>query len=83
MADNDNNYALIVNAEDVTDEVLGIARELVDGWYDDTRIDWEDVWDRMDRTTLDDGRKIDMGPSTDSAAMKAIKRQINKERREG
>jgi hypothetical protein len=65
-------------AEDVTDEVLEIVQGIVEGWYDEGRIDWEDVWDRMEKSVLDDGRGIDMGDDLGSPAIKKIKSEIRK-----
>jgi hypothetical protein len=65
-------------AEDVTDEVMEIVRGIVEGWYDEGRIDWEDVWDRMEKSVLDDGRGIDMGDDLESPAQRKIKKEIRK-----
>jgi hypothetical protein len=65
-------------AEDVTDEVLEIVQGIVEGWYDEGRIDWEDVWDRVEKSVLDDGRGIDMGSDLGSPAILKIKKHIRK-----
>jgi hypothetical protein len=65
-------------AEDVTDEALEMVQGIVEGWYNEGRIDWEDVWDRMDKKVLDDGRGIDMGSDLGSPAIRKIKREIRK-----
>jgi hypothetical protein len=65
-------------AEDVTDEVLEIVQGIVEGWYDEGRIDWEDVWDRVEKSVLDDGRGIDMGSDLGSPAILKIKKEIRK-----
>uniref|UniRef100_A0AAU3I5Y9 Uncharacterized protein n=1 Tax=Streptomyces sp. NBC_01393 TaxID=2903851 RepID=A0AAU3I5Y9_9ACTN len=65
-------------AEDVTDELLELVQNIVGGWYDEGRIDWEDVWDRLEKQTLDDGRGIDMGEDLGSPAILKIKREIRK-----
>lgn len=83
MAYDPNEYRQIVSAEDVTDEVLEIAWDKVEGWHmDGPGIDWEDVWDRMDGASLDDGRRIDMGGTMDSPAMKKIQKEMRKRKRE-
>jgi hypothetical protein len=64
--------------EDVTEELLEIVQGIVEGWYDEGRIDWEDVWDRMDKAVLADGRGIDMGGDLGTPAIKKIKREIRK-----
>ncbi|MFE4681615.1 hypothetical protein ACFRNJ_12355 [Streptomyces sp. NPDC056721] len=75
MAGNDFE---VLTAEDVTDEVLEMVQGIVEGWYDEGRIDWEDVWDRMDKRVLDDGRGIDMGSDLGSPAIRKMKREIRK-----
>ncbi|MGW1180078.1 hypothetical protein [Streptomyces drozdowiczii] len=71
------------NAEDVTDEVLEIVKGIIEGWYDEGRIDWENVWDRVEKGQLDDGRGIDMGEDLDSPAVKKIKKEIRAWRNTG
>lgn len=73
----------IVKAEDVTDEVLEQVQEIIDGWYGEGHIDWLDVWDRLERRWLSDGRGIDMGESSNSPAMQKIQREIRKWRSQG
>lgn len=79
----DKTYWSPKTAQDVTEEVLDIARGYVEGWYNDGPIDWEDVWNRMEDTRLDSGHYLDMGASMDSPAMRKIQRVIRAERREG
>ena len=76
-------YVEVTEAEQVTDEVLEIARDIESGWYNDVPIDWEDVWDRMEGTVLDDNRYLSLGNEMDSPAMKKIQRVIRAERRLG
>lgn len=68
-------YTEVREAEDVTSEVMAIA-EYATEFFED-RIEWDDVWDRMDGSTLADGSVIDMGGSCNTAAMRTIKRRIN------
>lgn len=67
---------LIVNAEDVTPEILEVAENIVDGWYQTGPIDWENVWERMEN------QDIDLGSDLDSPAMRKIQRHIRKIRKE-
>lgn len=69
--------------QEVTEEVLDVARNIVDGWYQDGPIDWGDVWDRVDGSSLEDGSRIHLGDSTATPAFRMIKQTILKERREG
>lgn len=86
MAYDPDEYVQIVSAEDVTDEVLEIAWSAVEGWHLNTPgIDWEDVWDRMDGTSLGPGlggKRIDMGGQMDTPAMRKIQKEMRKRKRE-
>lgn len=73
----------IIEAADVTDEVLEEAWSIVSGWYGEGHIDWQDVWDRLERRTLNDGRGIDLGEDSNSPAMQKIQREIRKWRAHG
>ena len=76
-------YTEVTAATHVTDEVMDYARSIVEGWYNEGRVDWEGVWDRMDGSRLNDGTTLDLGGQMDSPAMRKIQRQIRKEFREG
>jgi len=58
------------------------AVDIVDGWYPEGRIDWADVYDRLERRTLDDGRGINLGTDLGSPALTALKRRVRAARRE-
>lgn len=62
----------------VTDELVEAAYEIVDGWYQEGRIDWEDVWDRLERQ-----QDLDLGTDLLSPELKEIKKRVLKMRREG
>lgn len=68
---------------EVTDEVKQMAYDIVDGWYQDGRIDWEDVWDRLDGSKLSDGTELDLGNDLTSPELQQLKRAVQKMRREG
>ncbi|GAA0955553.1 hypothetical protein [Nonomuraea longicatena] len=68
-------------AFEVTDEIVGYAVEIVDGWYQAGRIDWEDVWDRLDGTELVDGTRLDLGTDLASLELVALKAAVRKVRR--
>jgi hypothetical protein len=66
----------------VTDEIVEMVLELVDGFTaDGERVDWVDIWERLDRYTLADGRGIDSGDSLISPALEAIKRRVRAARK--
>ncbi|MGW3274498.1 hypothetical protein ACWDFH_23960 [Streptomyces kronopolitis] len=71
------------STKDVTNEVLKIVKGIVEGWYNSGSVDWEDVWDRMEKSQLDDGRGVDMGTDLDSPAIRKIKREIGVWRNSG
>ncbi|MCC3766490.1 hypothetical protein [Streptomyces sp. UNOC14_S4] len=73
----------VVTVENVTDEILEMVQGIVEGWYNEGPIDWGDVWDRLEKYRLDDGRGIDMGGDMSSPAMQKIKREIRKRRAQG
>ena len=63
---------------EVTDELVEAAYEIADGWYQNGRIDWEDVWDRMERNDPD----LDLGSDLGSPELVEIKKRVLKMRRE-
>lgn len=67
-------------AADVTPEILEIAESVVDGWYADGRVDWEDFVDRMDDVELADGMRTDFGEDMNSPAVRKIKSYVRKYR---
>ena len=71
----------IMQTDQVTEEIIQAAVDIVEGWYNEGRVDWDNVWDRMDGQVLNDGSEIDMGTDIESPAMRKIKREVNKRRR--
>ncbi|MFD8648675.1 hypothetical protein [Streptomyces mirabilis] len=69
-------------AADVTDELVQMTVSIVDGWYNEGDVDWENVWDRLEKQTLDDGRGIDLGENLGSAALRALQRRVRAARKE-
>lgn len=65
----------VIEANDVTQEDLDEALSIVEGWYDEGRIDWDDVWERMERYS-----DLDLGTEIDSPAMRKMKRYVRSER---
>lgn len=81
MEDDETRYTTIVEADQVTEEIIEIIWQITNGWYQDRTIDWENVWDRADGSELEDGTKLDFGEDLDSPAMRKIKNRIRKDRR--
>lgn len=73
-------YTQVIQAKDVTQEILDMAWSVIEGWYNsgDDRIDWDDVWDRLDGSSLDDGTFLDLGDQEDTPAMRKIQREMRK-----
>lgn len=71
----------VIEAADVTPEVMAIVEDIEEGWFNDTPIDWDDFIDRLDGSELADGSVIDMGPSMASGAIREIKKRIRELRR--
>lgn len=63
----------ILTAADVTEEVLNDVWGVVEGWYMDQPVDWEDVLERVEK-----GDAWDFGTQMDSPAINKIKRTIRK-----
>ena len=60
-------------------ELLEAAEGIFDGWYsDETRIDWEDFLDRLEKQT-----DVDLGDSLDSPLIRKIKAHIRDYRKQG
>ncbi|MEV7675069.1 hypothetical protein [Streptomyces sp. NPDC088752] len=70
------------SADDVTEEMVEIVSEKVNGWYSEGRIDWQDVWERADGARLEDGSLLDLGTDLGSQALKRLKREALKRRAE-
>jgi hypothetical protein len=74
---------MIIEAKDVTEELLRMAEDTFEAWFDnDEPIDWDDdaygFWARMESDF-----RIDFGPQIDTPAMRKIQRHIRKYRAQG
>ena len=67
---------VIVNAADVTPDVIEAAIELTDDWYADERVDWEEALLRLEKY-----HDWDLGESMESPAIKKIQREVRAHRR--
>jgi hypothetical protein len=80
---NDVTLSVPESAADVTDTILEFAVETADLYFPEGKIEWEDVWDRMEgNLILANGSTLSMGNELDTPAMLKIKRYVNKVRRE-
>lgn len=68
-------------AGDVTQEMIDATIDIVEGWYNDTRVDWEDVWDRLDGSTLSDGTKLELPEDLLSPVFAKLRREVRKSQR--
>jgi hypothetical protein len=73
-------YTELQSADAVTEEIISLAYDIVDGWYQEGPVDWEDVLDRLDGATLADGSLLDLGSSLTSPAIRKIKKAVIKAR---
>lgn len=76
----DKRFTTVIASEDVTPEILAVVEGIVDGWYPTGRIDYQDLLDRVERTTLDNGTWLDLGGDMLSPAIKRIKAHVRKYR---
>jgi len=67
----------ITAADDVTEEMLDVFWEIVQGWYSDTKIDWDDVFARVEHCS-----NWDFGSEWDTPAIRKIKREMKTRKRE-
>jgi hypothetical protein len=78
-----DRWTSVIMRQEITEEVEEIVRGVVDGWYSEGRIDWENVWERVDGSTLDDGSRLDLGTDLMSPAIRTLKTMIRRERSNG
>lgn len=57
-------------------EIMQAAESIYDGWYSDSRIDWENFIDRLESYT-----EVDFGNSMDSPLIRRVKAHIRKYRK--
>ena len=75
----------IIDAADVTDEILIIAMSMEDEWFShDVWIDWRAFFADLNGSMIpSSGRELDLGDAHGSAAMNRIQRHIQKRRMAG
>lgn len=73
-------WTSLERSEDVTEEILEIVQGVVDGWYAEGKIDWENVWDRVDGSEMEDGSRLDLGTDMSAGPLKYIVKKIHQER---
>lgn len=67
----------VIETADVTEKLLDEVWSVVEGWYLDTPIDWDDVWTRVERYST-----WSFGDEYDSPAMRKIQREMRDRKRE-
>lgn len=75
--DDARTWPQVVEADDVTPEILAEAVEIVDGWYMDCPFDWEDFFSRLESSLC-----VDTGSQWDTPAIKKIQAAARKAKRE-
>lgn len=68
-------YTSPQTAEDVTEEMIQMARNVVDGWYEGRRVDWDDVWSRLDGSSMEDGTQLDLPQDLLSPVFAVLRRE--------
>lgn len=71
---NQCRWTTIHDYEDVSEEIIRLVHGIVDGWYSEGRVDWEDFWDRLEGSFLRDGTRLDLGSDLSSPALKRLKK---------
>lgn len=81
-ADQRRRSTEIIEAADVTEEILAIAKSMEDAWFSkDVWIDWRSFFDDLDGSVITStGRELDLGDEYGSPAMNRIQRHIQKRR---
>lgn len=70
-----------INVDGITNEIIEFGETIVDGWYAVGRVDWEDVWDRMDGRSLSNGDVLDLGNDLGSEGLVKLKAAIMRARK--
>lgn len=70
------------SAEEITEEIVGLALAIADGWYQGQRIDWEELLWRLEGTELADGRTLYMPNGYLDPAIVTLKRKVNQARKD-
>ncbi|WP_424216340.1 hypothetical protein ACN20G_29830 (plasmid) [Streptomyces sp. BI20] len=65
----------------VTQEMIDACLSIVEGWYNEGRKDWADIWDRLDGTKLEDGTCLDLPTDLRSPVYAKLKREVRKTER--
>jgi hypothetical protein len=65
-------------AEDVTPRVLEYVQDIITGYFPTGIVDWEEVWERLERRTVDGDRSIVMTRDANSPAVQKIKKEVRK-----
>lgn len=78
----EKTYISVHAADEVTEEILEMALEIVDGWYQGRAIDWDDVWARLDGSELADCSELLLSEDLTAPALRKIKRYVNNARKD-
>lgn len=68
-------------AADITEEIIEAAYEIGEGWYQNVRIDWEELFYRLEGMELEDGSILYLPDSYDSPAITALQRAVRARRK--
>jgi hypothetical protein len=76
-------FTPIRDVKDITPAIVDMVVEILSGWYPEGKIDWDDVWDRMEDMPMENGSHLDLGCNKQSLALKALKGRATKQFKEG
>lgn len=77
---------ILETAEDVDADVLEAGWSVVEGWYLDSPIDWEELLKRTESYLEGEGpggSDVTFGPDADTPAIRYLKRELRERKREG
>lgn len=70
---------IIKTRQDVTEDVLDIVWDVIEGWYMDVPIDWEDTLERAEKYA---GGEWEFGTQWDDQAIRYVQRVMRDRKRE-
>lgn len=70
-------YRPILSVDDIDDDILTAAFDIVEGWYLEERIDWADFLDRLETWVA-----IDLGSKMDAPWIEYLKKKVRAHRKE-
>lgn len=70
-----------LTAADITEEIVEAAYEIGEGWYQNVRIDWEELLYRLEGMELKDGSTLYLPDQMDAGSIREIQKRVRALRR--